>query len=139
VDVRGLEPLTPCLQSRADKTLNALPGVAYTETDKIFALSKVPKLYRISASLLSAFHGVATACQIQLLILLIKSCPDRSGLKSIAWWDCRTRVPALSCRPCRNDKIKRQSRYAKTVRAGITGIYCYISSNDARARWNIDR
>jgi len=31
VDVRGLEPLTPCLQSRSGKILNALSGVAYTE------------------------------------------------------------------------------------------------------------
>jgi hypothetical protein len=44
VDVRGLEPLTPCLQSRPGKILTALSGVAYTETDRIFALSIVPKL-----------------------------------------------------------------------------------------------
>jgi len=49
VDVTGIEPVTPCLQSRREKTLKALSGdVAYTETDKIFALSNVPKLYRIS-------------------------------------------------------------------------------------------
>ncbi len=44
--VTGIEPVAPCLQSRAGKTLNALSGVAYTETDKIFALSNVPKLSR---------------------------------------------------------------------------------------------
>ena len=42
----GIEPVTPCLQSRSGKILTALSGVAYTETDKIFALSNVPKLYR---------------------------------------------------------------------------------------------
>ena len=31
VDVTGIEPATPCLQSRRDKTLKALSGVAYTE------------------------------------------------------------------------------------------------------------
>jgi ATP-dependent DNA ligase len=31
VDVAGLEPVTPCLQSGAVKTLTALSGVAYTE------------------------------------------------------------------------------------------------------------
>ena len=30
VDVTGIEPVTPCLQSRAGKTLKALLGVAYT-------------------------------------------------------------------------------------------------------------
>jgi hypothetical protein len=35
----------PCLQSRPRKTLNALSGVAYAETDKILALSNVAKLY----------------------------------------------------------------------------------------------
>src|SRR5216684_1371899 len=44
VNVVGIEAVTPCLQGRAGKTLNALSGVAYTETDKIFALSNVPKL-----------------------------------------------------------------------------------------------
>jgi hypothetical protein len=83
VDVAGLEPATPCLQSRAGKTLTALFGVAYTEITDIPALSNVPKLYRISASLLPRLHGVgysghvdhtfrgqngvATAYQIQLL------------------------------------------------------------------------
>jgi hypothetical protein len=31
VDVTGIEPVTPCLQSRRGKTLKALSGVAYTE------------------------------------------------------------------------------------------------------------
>jgi len=46
VDVTGIEPATPCLQSRPGKILTALSGVAYTETDKILALSNVPKLSR---------------------------------------------------------------------------------------------
>jgi len=46
VDVTGIEPATPCLQSKVIKTLNALSGVAYTEIHKIFAPSNVPKLYR---------------------------------------------------------------------------------------------
>ena len=46
VDVTGIEPVTPCLQSRAGKILTALSGVAYTETDNIVALTNVPKMYR---------------------------------------------------------------------------------------------
>ena len=46
VDVRGFEPLTPCLQSWEGKTLKALPGVANTENNEISALSVVPKLSR---------------------------------------------------------------------------------------------
>jgi hypothetical protein len=36
VDVTGIEPVTPCLQSRRGKTLNALSGVAYTENQQNF-------------------------------------------------------------------------------------------------------
>ena len=46
MDVTGIEPVTPFLQSRAGKTLTALSGVAYTEITDIPALSNVPKLYR---------------------------------------------------------------------------------------------
>ena len=46
VDVRGFEPLTPCLQSRLGKTLNAFAGVAYTENQRRSRFSNVPKLYR---------------------------------------------------------------------------------------------
>ena len=46
VDVTGIEPVTPCLQSRRGKTLKALSGVAYTETGEIVALLNVPKLHR---------------------------------------------------------------------------------------------
>jgi len=46
VDVTGIEPATPCLQSRRGKTLTALFGVAYTEICRISALSNVPKLSR---------------------------------------------------------------------------------------------
>ena len=46
MDVTGIEPVTPCLQSRPGKTLTALSGVAYTEISEIPALSNVPKLYR---------------------------------------------------------------------------------------------
>jgi hypothetical protein len=52
VDVTGIEPATPCLQSRAGKTLKALSGVAYTENQRNFRSSVVPKLSRISAPLL---------------------------------------------------------------------------------------
>ena len=34
VDVTGLEPVTPCLQSGVAKTLTALSGVAYTENQR---------------------------------------------------------------------------------------------------------
>jgi len=46
VDVTGIGPVTPCLQSRPGKILTALSGVDYTETDKILALLNVPKLSR---------------------------------------------------------------------------------------------
>ena len=46
MDVTGIEPVTPCLQSRLGKTLNALSGVAYTETQRNSRSSIVPKLYR---------------------------------------------------------------------------------------------
>ena len=61
VDVTGIEPVTPCLQSRAGKTLNALSGVAYTETDKIFALSNVPKLSRFSWGVKDRRHALRQA------------------------------------------------------------------------------
>ena len=46
VDVTGIEPATPCLQSRAGKTLTALSGVAYTNCLRDFRSSIVPKLSR---------------------------------------------------------------------------------------------
>jgi len=46
VDVTGIEPATPCLQSRLGKILNALSGVAYTENRLISRSSNVPKLSR---------------------------------------------------------------------------------------------
>ena len=46
VDVAGLEPAAPCLQSRLGKTLNALAGVAYAENQRNSRSSIVPKLYR---------------------------------------------------------------------------------------------
>jgi hypothetical protein len=49
VDVTGFEPVTPYLQRRAGKTLNALLGVAYTNRQWNFRSSIVPKLYRVSA------------------------------------------------------------------------------------------
>jgi len=44
VDVRGLEPLTPCLQSKRGKTLTALFGVAYTEYQLDFRSLKCPEV-----------------------------------------------------------------------------------------------
>ena len=46
VDVTGIEPVTPCLQSEQGKTPNALLGVAYTKTDEVPAPLIIPKLYR---------------------------------------------------------------------------------------------
>src|SRR5215469_12259858 len=46
VDVAGLEPAAPCLQSRLGKTLNALVGAAYTENQRNSRSVIVPKLYR---------------------------------------------------------------------------------------------
>ena len=48
VDVTGIEPATPCLQSKQGKALTALFGVAYTEIYRISALTNVPKLSRSS-------------------------------------------------------------------------------------------
>jgi hypothetical protein len=56
VDVTGIEPVTPCLQSRAGKTLTALSGVAYTKISEIFVLSNVPKLYLWLAKILLGFE-----------------------------------------------------------------------------------
>jgi len=47
VDVRGFEPLTPCLQSREEKTLTCFDGVAYTENQQNSRSPVVPKLYRV--------------------------------------------------------------------------------------------
>ena len=46
VDVTGIEPVTPCLQTRRGKTLTALSGVAYAEISELSALLNVPKLSR---------------------------------------------------------------------------------------------
>ena len=46
VDVAGIEPATPYLQTRRGKTLTALSGVAYAEISEISALLNVPKLSR---------------------------------------------------------------------------------------------
>jgi hypothetical protein len=59
VDVTGIEPVTPCLQADRVTTLNALSGVAYTETDKILALLNVPKLYRITGQRIIPPYGNA--------------------------------------------------------------------------------
>jgi hypothetical protein len=48
VDVTGIEPVTPCLQTRRGKTVTALSGVAYAEISEISALLIVPKLSRTS-------------------------------------------------------------------------------------------
>src|SRR5215469_3698595 len=53
VDVAGLEPAAPCLQSRLGKTLNAFAGVAYTETHRNSRSLIVPKLYRERPELLT--------------------------------------------------------------------------------------
>jgi hypothetical protein len=47
VDVRGFEPLTPCLQSRWGKTLKCFDGVAYTDFQQNSHSPNVPKLYRV--------------------------------------------------------------------------------------------
>src|SRR2546422_7330432 len=44
VDVTGIEPVTPCLQSRREKTLKALSGVAYTENRRDFRSLKCPEI-----------------------------------------------------------------------------------------------
>ena len=44
MDVAGIEPATPCLQSWEGKTLNALTGVAYTESQLDFRSLKCPEV-----------------------------------------------------------------------------------------------
>ena len=44
VDATWIEPVTPACKAEPGNTLTALSGVAYTETNRIFALSNVPKL-----------------------------------------------------------------------------------------------
>jgi hypothetical protein len=44
VDVTGIEPVTPCLQSRPGKILTALSGVAYTENQRNFRSLKCPEV-----------------------------------------------------------------------------------------------
>jgi hypothetical protein len=44
VDVAGLEPAAPCLQTRQGKTLTALSGVAYTENQQDFRSLKYPEV-----------------------------------------------------------------------------------------------
>src|SRR5215469_12091328 len=46
VDVAGLEPAAPCLQSRLGKTLNALAGVASAKNQRNSRSLILPKLYR---------------------------------------------------------------------------------------------
>jgi hypothetical protein len=48
VDVAGLEPAAPCLQSWRQETLTCFAGVAYTENQRNSRSPNVPKLYRIS-------------------------------------------------------------------------------------------
>ena len=70
----------PCLQRRAGKILTALSGVAYTETDKILALSSVPKLYRKIITL-------TNPRQLQIPVDLASNVFDRSGTFSIDLFD----------------------------------------------------
>jgi len=44
VDVTGIEPATPCLQTRQGKTLTALSGVAYTENQRYSRSFKCPEV-----------------------------------------------------------------------------------------------
>ncbi len=44
VDVTGIEPATPCLQSRPGKTLTALSGIAYTENRRDFRSLRYPEV-----------------------------------------------------------------------------------------------
>jgi len=57
VDVTGIEPVTPCLQTKCAKTLTALSGVAYTDSQRIFRSSVVPNLSRNAFNLASLRHS----------------------------------------------------------------------------------
>jgi hypothetical protein len=57
VDVRGLEPLTPCFQRGRLKTLNGFIGVAYTEINEIPA----PQMYRSYIEKLDHAVGLTTS------------------------------------------------------------------------------
>jgi hypothetical protein len=56
---RDSNPRPPACKAGWEKTLNALSGVAYTETDKILALLNVPKLYRITGQRIIPPYGNA--------------------------------------------------------------------------------
>jgi len=68
VDVTGIEPATPCLQSREEKTLKCFDGVAYTENQRNSRSSNVPKLSRSAATGVS-LHGKSTE-------ILLPKCPE---------------------------------------------------------------
>src|SRR6516164_6738488 len=78
VDVRGFEPLTPCLQSRLGKTLNAFAGAAYNENHRDSRSSSVPKLYR---SIRIRGPTTRTRGQARHCLLLPQGCPldNRQG------------------------------------------------------------
>jgi hypothetical protein len=63
VDVTGIEPATPCLQSRPGKTLTALSGVAYTDNQQDSRSPNVPKLYRIGRVWSCGIKKVRVSCR----------------------------------------------------------------------------
>jgi len=75
VDVAGIEPATPCMQSRLGKTLNAFAGVAYNESHRNSRFSNVPKLYRFCALIDFAVARSPTA--------LRKLCEEASEFSSV--------------------------------------------------------
>jgi hypothetical protein len=57
VDVTGIEPVTPCLQTKWAKTLTALSGVAYTDCQRVFRSSVVPNLSRNAFNFAALRHS----------------------------------------------------------------------------------
>src|SRR5262249_45093084 len=73
----GLERLTPCLQSRLGKILNALSGVAYTEIQQDSRFSAVPKVVPNVASRKAHFGITDGTCPTSASLMLERNSANR--------------------------------------------------------------
>jgi len=98
VDVTGIEPVTPCLQSRRGKTLKALSGVVYTENWRNSCSLKCPEVVANFSRPLNfrmRFHvGPQSAifprlyrrgAQTSVLHMTLNSLSDFDGLQSVIY------------------------------------------------------
>jgi hypothetical protein len=87
VDVTGIEPVTPCLQSRRGKKLKALSGVAYTETWRNSRSLKCPEVVPNFSAPLSFMLAPQSA-----IFAIVRSgrsnlCPSHYSLNSLSEFD----------------------------------------------------